>query len=361
MPRVALAGLAPLAVVAFAFACAGEHKEPPAHGAPRGEGPWTYSVYYGTNRKPVAASDPSQGFGTERDESGALHRGRCEVLIHEAHQFGSLGDRNFLARQFFGDDRVLLERTAALEADAFSAEIRSILARLRPGPADVVAYIHGYNTSFEDAAVRAAQIGFDLRVPGLMAFFSWPSLGSATRSCYESDAQSVDASTGALQEFLRGLVADAGAGRVHLIVHSMGNRGFAEAIAGLEAETKVRFGQIVLAAADLSPRKFHEVAAAYRRLSERTTLYVSSRDLALEASSWLADEPRVGYMPPVEVFPGIDTIEVSDIDLTILGHAYFAEADAVLYDVASLIRGGEDPSRRLRLVSVGGDHWRIQR
>ena len=35
-------------------------------------------------------------------------------------------------------------------------------------------YLHGYNTSFEEAAIRAAQIGFDLKVPGATAFFSWP-------------------------------------------------------------------------------------------------------------------------------------------------------------------------------------------
>lgn len=33
-------------------------------------------------------------------------------------------------------------------------------------------YIHGYNVGFEEAAIRAAQIGFDLKIGGITAFFS---------------------------------------------------------------------------------------------------------------------------------------------------------------------------------------------
>src|SRR4030095_8744472 len=98
----------------------------------------------------------------------------------------------------------------------------------------------------------AAQIGYDLKVPGAMAFFSWPSLGRNSFAAYKTDEASVAASTDAIVEFLRELVVDAGAGRVHLIVHSMGNQGLADAIAGLEARTDVHFGQIILAAPDLS-------------------------------------------------------------------------------------------------------------
>lgn len=316
-------------------------------------------MYYGTNREPISATDAGKGFGSERDETGSLHRGRCHVRINKGHQFGSLGERSFLSRLFLGDDRVLLQSTAGLAPDAFTAEIRDLLGRIRPNQADIVVYIHGFNTTFEEAAVRAAQIGFDLNVPGVMAFFSWPSLGSLEK--YKEDKDRVEASTAALQQFLREMVADAGNGRVHLIVHSMGNLGFADAIRTLESESNVRFGQIILAAPDLSPARFREVAEKYRRLSARTTLYVSSRDLALEASELIGDEDRIGYMPPVEVVQGIDTIEVSDIDLTLLGHDYFAEADAVLNDIGSLLRTDLDPSRRSRLLPTDPDHWRINR
>jgi len=34
------------------------------------------------------------------------------------------------------------------------------------------AIAHGFHVTFEAAAIRAAQIGFDLNVPGATAFFS---------------------------------------------------------------------------------------------------------------------------------------------------------------------------------------------
>jgi hypothetical protein len=37
------------------------------------------------------------------------------------------------------------------------------------------------------------------------------------------------------------------------------------------------------------------------------------------------------FAPPVTVVPDIDTIEVSTSPPTLLGHGYYAEAEAVLY------------------------------
>ncbi len=85
-------------------------------------------------------------------------------------------------------------------------------------------------------------------------------------------------------------------------------------------------------------------------ISERKTLYVSEKDNAVEASSWLHQYPRAGFTPPVTTVYGIDTIEVKNIDLTILGHSYFAEAEAVLYDMHSLLSNNLPPEQRARLV-----------
>ena len=58
-------------------------------------------------------------------------------------------------------------------------------------------------------------------------------------------------------------------------------------------------------------------------------MYVSARDRALEVSGWIHGYPRAGFTPPVTVVGGVNTIEASGIDLTTLGHRYFAEAAAV--------------------------------
>jgi esterase/lipase superfamily enzyme len=38
--------------------------------------------------------------------------------------------------------------------------------------------VHGYNVSFDDAALRTAQLAYDLTFDCPAAFFSWPSKGT---------------------------------------------------------------------------------------------------------------------------------------------------------------------------------------
>jgi hypothetical protein len=67
-------------------------------------------------------------------------------------------------------------------------------------------------------------------------------------------------------------------------------------------------------------------------------------------------------MPPVLVAPGIDTINVANVDLTQLGHGYVAEARDVLADIHHLIREDMPPERRFGLRAMdapGGRFWTI--
>ena len=92
-------------------------------------------------------------------------------------------------------------------------------------------------------------------------------------------------------------------------------------------------------------------------------MYVCARDRAVEASYWLHDYPRAGLTPPVLVVPGIDTINVSNLDLTLLGHGYVAEARDVLQDMHRLIREGSPPERRFGLrkevTAEGETYWMV--
>jgi hypothetical protein len=94
---------------------------------------------------------------------------------------------------------------------------------------------------------------------------------------------------------------------------------------------------------------FRQLSAAYADVASRTTLYVSKRDLAVEASRWLHNFPRAGLMPPTLVLPGIDTINVTNVDLTTLGHGYVADACDVLTDMHVLITQGAPPDKRFGL------------
>jgi len=235
-----------------------------------------------------------------------------------------------------------------------------------PGQRNVFVYIHGFNVSFEEAAKRAAQIGYDLKLPGEIAFFSWPSRGDVAD--YMTDEATISACTPCIAQFLHELSARSGAERIHLFVHSMGNRGLLRSLQRIAADAstrgKVKFGQVLLAAPDVDRDLFLDLARLYPEHAERTTLYASDGDLAVHLSAKLHDAPRAGYYIPYTVVPGLDTVAVPDFDIDRLGHGYFAQAEALLHDIYDLMRHGQPPAKRQRIVAAsheGTSFWKVRR
>jgi esterase/lipase superfamily enzyme len=318
------------------------------------------TVWYGTNRKLNDSNDVSQGFSSERDQ--AVHYGTCSVFIPASHKIGSLGSswiRRFVTRH---DDRLRLRKLNSLQPDGFWSQIGNYMTSLSNDERHAVIFVHGYNVSFENAALRAAQIGCDLAINGIMAFFSWPSRGSVKG--YAADEATIEASEPHLTQFISEMVERTGAFKVHLVAHSMGNRGVLRAINNLVAtKGSHKYGQILLAAADVDIGTFRNLSAAYVSSSARTTLYVSARDRAVEASKWLHDFDRAGLTPPVNVFPGIDTVSVTNVDISLLGHGYVGDAREVLTDMHDLIIDNAEPSKRFglrRLITPASQiYWEI--
>jgi len=322
-----------------------------------------YSVWYGTNRRPNDSSNSNKGYSAARDN--VVHYGSCRVFIPQSHKIGSIGSPWWKRLLTLTDDRLRLLSVDEFEQSAYWSGIAAQLAAIDAGERCALVFVHGYNVSFQDAALRAAQIGFDLSVKGAMAFFGWPSQGS-TRG-YPADEATIEASEGVIADFMTDFAERSGATAVHIIAHSMGNRGVLRAVNRIATQAQRRsgkaFGQVILAAADVDADVFRQLSAAYAEVASRTTLYVSKRDLAVEASRWLHNFPRAGLMPPTLVLPGIDTINVTNVDLTLLGHGYVAEARDVLIDMHALITHGAPPSERFGLRETkneeGERYWLI--
>jgi esterase/lipase superfamily enzyme len=326
-----------------------------------------YTVWFGTNRAPIRRGAQIIGFSSERESrADARYVGACRVWIPESHQMGSLGSPFWKRALTLTDDRLTLRNLEVLAEDAYWAQLRAALASVdAKGDCNAVLFIHGYNVSFNDAALRAAQLGADLDVGGVMTFYSWPSQGALKD--YPADAASVEAATPHIIAFLSDLVAKSGATRVHVIAHSMGNRALLRALERLsratDAAAGIRLNQIILAAPDVDVDTFRDLADAYRRTARRTTLYVSTKDRALRASYRLHRFPRVGLMPPICRVPGIDTVNVQNVDLSFLGHGYVAEAREVLSDMHALLRHDHPPERRFGLramVDELGQYWVVK-
>ncbi|UZH08293.1 MULTISPECIES: alpha/beta hydrolase [unclassified Halomonas] len=324
-----------------------------------------YTVWFGTNRQLADDADFSKGFTGMR--GSRLIKGTCEVVIPKHHKLGSVEGEHWWQRlpMIRNNYRLRVDAIRVLEDAVYWAKLREALEIGSVGEKRLLLFIHGYNTTFEEAAIRAAQLGADLGIGGATAFFSWPSKGSFHG--YSADEASVEASEGALVDYVRALTHEAGADSIHVIAHSMGNRGVLRALekllVDLGRETGAPFKQFVLAAPDIDVDLFKQLAKTYAKVAERTTLYVSSRDKAVMASSFLHNYPRVGLCPPVTIVDGVDTVEVSKIDLSFLGHGYVAQAREVLSDMHELIMRGVPPDERFSLQRViidVGTYWRIR-
>jgi esterase/lipase superfamily enzyme len=292
------------------------------------------------------------------------------VYVPEAHRFGETGTGfwNRLLRFDLRDDRLRLQDVKRQERDAFFADIHQAMKAARDDGEQPHAlfFLHGFNVTFAGAAIRAAQIGYDLKVPGATAFFSWPSRGSVT--AYPADEASIEASERAITDFIVDFAANCHAERIHVVAHSMGNRGLLRVLqriaANAQTRGKVKFGQVFLAAPDVDRDLFLDLAHHYTDHADRTTLYASDGDFAVHLSSKLHDAPRAGYFMPYTVAPGIDTVAVPYFDIDLLGHSYFAQAEALLHDIHDLMRHNEAPAKRQRITAVvheGTAFWELRR
>ncbi|HEX6708632.1 MAG TPA: alpha/beta hydrolase [Albitalea sp.] len=305
-----------------------------------------YPVWFGTNRKPLDPQDLAKGFGPDFDEQ--VHFGKRIVRIPTSHQPGELGSPLWKRLLLRMDDRLTVDPATVLAPDAFSRDVRDFIARLDPADRNVLVYIHGFNTSFDEAALRAAQLGFDLKVPGITVFYSWPSRGSV--GAYLADLSAIEASEEHIADFLVKATTLVERSKVHIIAHSMGNRGLLRAMhrattqAALRSGT--RFGQIFLSAPDVDANLFRQLAGVYPQVSERTTLYVADQDKAIAALEWMTEGGRAGGAPPVIVMPGIDTVRVHGSSLFRLGHSYFAEEPDVLRDIRAQLQWRDAPDQR---------------
>ncbi len=312
-----------------------------------------YGSFVTVSRMEQAASKPGPKYGNQH--SDVVEMGVCQVSIPERHELGKLESPSVIRLEVREDPQkhVMLRYVERRDPDQFFDELRSDLDRRGDS---IMIFVHGYNVTFEDAARRTAQMAYDLEFAGAPMFYSWPSQGSWYR--YREDEKYVELAVDHMKQFLVDVARRSQAKSIHLIAHSMGNRGLTAALREIEIDAGDRgalFNQVVLAAPDINADIFKSrIAPAIVKRAERVTMYASSNDLALAASRvFNAGGPRAGDAAdgPV-VVPGIETIDVSNVDDGLLGHLYYGSNRAILDDLKQLLLQSRSADRRARLDAV---------
>ena len=91
-----------------------------------------------------------------------------------------------------------------------------------------------------------------------------------------------------------------------------------------------------------------ELAPRLATVGRNVTLYASSDDEALKVSKQLhGGYPRAGESgPSLVITPYIETVDVSGIDLSLLGHSYYGDNQSILRDLFGIVRQRMSASER---------------
>ena len=211
-------------------------------------------------------------------------------------------------------------------------------------------FVHGFNVSFIEAVVRAAQLAHDIEFDGDVLVYSWPSVGSVMS--YSRDEDTARISRHRLTDVLQQLDL-LRYDNMYLVGHSMGARILSETLSEL-ADTDFKgtaVREVVFAAADVNTVEFRDYLfpKMRERFKFRTTVYMSKNDFPLKVSRWRHEYPRLGD-PTEERYlqHGIDVVDTSAIApmRRSWGHSYLWDNPVVAGDFGRLINEGRGASQR---------------
>lgn len=302
---------------------------------------------------------------------GSMVKGICEVTVPDTHDRGQVERPRLLRFEVREDQRkhIVLTRATELSDREFHRRLSETVAR--SSGEDLLVFIHGYNVDFESAVRRTAQLAVDLPFEGVPVCYSWPSQGKVLS--YSVDETNAAWTQSHLRDFLSDIASRSGARSINVVAHSMGNRPTTGALVELgwqrshhdAASTRPKLlDRLVLAAPDVDADRFRkDLAPVLGEVANHVTLYASSDDRALIASKQVHGYPRAGESGAgIVVVPGIETVDVSGIDLSLLGHSYYGDSPSMLQELYELVRHRLPAAQRrlLRPQSFGElTYWQL--
>jgi esterase/lipase superfamily enzyme len=214
-----------------------------------------------------------------------------------------------------------------------SGDVSVLLAEAGGGP-DVLIYVHGFKQTFERAALDAAHLSDAIKFRGRTMVFSWPSKAGLFDYAYDRDSAMF--SRDDLERVLSSIVSAPGAGRVHIIAHSMGTMLTLESLRQLYARygdtATSKIGAVVFAAPDIDLDVFSSAIKDVGPLTGKITVVAATNDRALELSAQLAGGvTRVGAAEKAVIeHLGVRVIDASDAGWGIINHDLFLSNADVL-------------------------------
>lgn len=288
----------------------------------------TVAVHIVTTR----TSEPQSPWAFGINRSDAVQYGTFDISIPPVHQTAQIEWPRSFDTADPATDFVTL-RQQRMDRAAFISRV---------GRGEIGLYVHGFNTSFQEALYRLAQLATDAHLDGTPVLFSWPS--QAHVAAYLADRDGADFSRDALVALLSDLTA--GRSRndpVMVLGHSMGGRLVMESLRQLKLTGRddvLDRLEVILAAPDIDIDVFRDQIAALGKLRHPITVLISSDDRALKVSARLAaGRARLGQVDVRD--PAVQKLAV--------------EGGLRIVDITAMPGGDSTHSRYVDLISAQQD------
>ena len=305
-------------------------------------------IYLATSRGRSTGPDL---FGNDR--SAGLSYARYDVTIPPEREKGSVtfpGRNPPDPRKHMLTAQETLFPTPVAFRRALGAEIRAV-----PDQRRAVVFVHGFNTNHAEGIYRLAQMAYDMRLPGTVVHFSWPSAGNPLG--YVHDRDSALFSRDALEQLLNE-VSRSGATEIVLMAHSMGAHLAMETLRQMAIRGNTlldgKLTSVILISPDIDVDVFRTQMAAIKNPPRPFVIFGSPADRALRLSARLTGEPeRLGGLSDTSVIADLPVTFV-DIEDFRDGTSHFAIATSP--ELLALIQGFTDANGWLERDSRRNDN-----
>jgi esterase/lipase superfamily enzyme len=354
---------------------------------PKGPPPLSYDDFgmlYATDRKPADDLDKRPFYLNENGFLVRLGRARVKAgggIDWEAARRISLSTdrtRDYPLEVVSVEETGVLGRTYTFlsrpsQAPKASDELGQEFAKIvnqrlaASGVKDIYVYVHGFRVVFDVPVLVASELWHFLGYRGAFIAYAWPSTPRAL--AYMSDVETASAMARKLRLFLTFLAEETQVENIHIVGFSAGSRLVVRALKQLallnadatdeEIRQDVRIGSVIIVGGDISREEFGvALTDGMLRIPERTVVYVSSADRALQWSRRIFRRERLGEMwaeepsPPTVEFlrtnPSLEFINVTEAAGATSGngHSYFRQSPWVSSDLLTVLAFDMDPARR---------------
>lgn len=231
---------------------------------------------------------------------------------------------------------------ATLSANKFTTvdQVKGWYQRNQSPSGRLLIFVHGFNTRYESAVYRFAQIAHDSKTDATPVMFTWPSRGSVFD--YGYDKESTNYSRSALEALLTEATLAPEIKDITILAHSMGTWLTMESLRQMAIRNDgvpSKIGNVILASPDLDVDVFRQQLADMGPARPKFTVFVSKDDRALTLSRRISGNvDRLGqidindptYRDEFER-GGITILDLSALQVgDRLNHSKFAESPEVV-------------------------------